>query len=756
MPRAKTNNKTANKKSSGGKSGAARDNGPNLVVVESPAKARTVGQFLGPDYKVVASMGHVRDLPERKMGVDVEHDFEPEYTLVSGRKSVIDEIKKAARRANTVYLATDPDREGEAISWHVVKAADLEELSDTDLQRVVFHEITRPAIDEAFGHPRGIDMKLVNAQQARRILDRIVGYRLSPVLWGKVRRGLSAGRVQSVALRMVVEREREIEAFRPEEYWNISTLLAKQESDAQTFKAALQGIEGQKGKPHVPNQEQADKIVADLRASSYRVASVKRREVKTKPAAPFTTSTLQQEAARRLRFGAQRTMRTAQQLYEGVQLGGGDPVGLITYMRTDSTNLSTAATSEAREYIQGQYGKDYVPKQARSYRTRSKNAQEAHEAIRPTSVLHTPEQVRPHLTNDQAALYDLIWKRMVACQMADSISDATTADIEATGNPSGVMYTVRATGSVIKFQGFRRVYVEARDDSSDDEEEDHSRELVPLTEGEAVNLQGVNADQRFTQPPPRYSEAMLIRTLEENGIGRPSTFASIVSTIEQREYVVRESNRFKPTKLGTAVNDFLVEWFPDIMDTGFTAEMEEHLDEIARGETEWTPMLWDFYRPFEERVEHTKSQAERVPSSALDEMTDEACEKCERPMVIKSGRYGKFLSCSGFPECRNTRPLRISTGVQCPKCGDGELMERQGRRGRTFYGCSNYPECDFSVPRKPLKTPCPECESLLIASGRNRCQCTNEECGYRGPLPQAEAPTNGAGSEEESAEALEA
>ncbi|MDA1257449.1 MAG: type I DNA topoisomerase [Chloroflexi bacterium] len=716
----------------------AKTNSKDLVVVESPAKARTVGRFLGPDYEVVASMGHVRDLPKRELGVDVDNGFEPTYVDVDGRKSVLTDIRKSLGGAKTVYLATDPDREGEAISWHLVEALGLRDMKDVELRRVVFHEITRSAVEEAFADYRDIDMQLVNAQQARRVLDRIVGYKLSPVLWSKIRRGLSAGRVQSVALRLIVDREREIEAFKPVEYWSVLARLAKLADASQTFRANLHAIDGKTGRHLVHNAEESAKVVTDLEASAYRVSKVVKREVKTRPAAPFTTSTLQQEAARRLRFGAQRTMRAAQGLYEGIQLGTGDPVGLITYMRTDSTNLATTAVAEIAEFIKAQYGPDFFSK-PRVYRTKSKNAQEAHEAIRATSVLRTPESVSSHLSGDQRSLYELIWKRMVASQMTDSISDATTVDIDATGGPSGTPYTLRATGSVLKFQGFRAVYVEAKDtvsESDDDEDDsDTSRALVPLDEGEVVNLDDLKSEQKFTQPPARFSEAMLIRTLEENGIGRPSTFASIVATIESRDYVARERARFKPTKLGIAVNDFLIEWFPDIMDTGFTAGMEEKLDAVARGDIDWVPMLQEFYTPFDGTLEVAKENAERVPRSDLDEESDEVCEECERPMVIKSGRFGKFLSCSGFPDCRASKPLRLVTGAICPEDG-GELLERKGKgpRGRKFYGCENYPNCEFSTRERPLKEPCPECGGLLVARGRDGAKCVSKE-DYDGPAP---------------------
>ena len=697
------------------------------MIVESPAKARTVARFLGNDYVVKASMGHVRDLPRKTMGVDIDKDFRPTYEQVRGRESVIRDIKKAARAADKVYLATDPDREGEAISWHMVEAAGLPQDSPA-LKRVVFHEITRPAIDEAFNDPRQIDMQLVNAQQARRILDRIVGYKLSPVLWSKVRRGLSAGRVQSVALRLIVDREREIEAFTPVEYWSISVDLSSEAANgSRPFTANLQKIAGEKGRANVPNAERANAITADLRTAAYRVAEVKTREVKQKPQPPFTTSTLQQEAARRLGFGAQRTMRIAQELYEGIQLGDGDPVGLITYMRTDSVNVAASALAEANKFIKEKYGPEFVGR-PRTYRTRSRSAQEAHEAIRPTSVYRTNTAMKKFLNRDQSRLYDLIWKRLVASQMKDAILDSTTIEINATAS-NGNGYTVRASGRVMKFEGFRIVYVEARDE----EEENGEKRLPRLSNGQDLSLIKVNSEQKFTKPPPRYSEAMLIRTLEEQGIGRPSTYASIVGTIEQREYVSREKRRFKPTPLGAAVSDLLTENFPDIMDPGFTAGMEERLDQIAEGQVEWVPMLGAFYGPFDRQVEHAKEHAARVDRSKLVEKSDEVCEKCERPMVIRSGRYGKFLSCSGFPECRNSRPIRIGTGVVCPRCGEGELLEKRNSKRRAFYGCSTYPDCDFLTGRRPLKEPCPECGGLLTMSGRNSASCV--DCKFRGPPP---------------------
>ncbi|MFP6679352.1 MAG: type I DNA topoisomerase [Dehalococcoidia bacterium] len=722
--------------------------GTDVVIVESPAKARTIGRFLGSDYDVIATKGHMRGLASKGLNVDIDNDFEPTYSLERGSGVVLTEIKKKVRSAGTVYLATDPDREGEAIAWHLLEELGEKVLSGKDVRRVVFHEITRSAVDEAFADYGVLDMDLVNAQQARRILDRLVGYKVSPVLWSRVRRGLSAGRVQSVALRLTVDREREIEAFNPVEYWSVLTRLAKTVDSSMKFRATLHAIDGKRGDAKsdrylVNNQEESAKLVGDLEASKYQVTKVVKRETKSRPAAPFTTSNLQQEAARRLRFGAERTMRTAQALYEGIQLGSGDPVGLITYMRTDSTNLSTTAVAEIGNFIKDRYGADYFGK-ARVYRTRSKNAQEAHEAIRATSVMRTPESIAAHLSADQRSLYDLIWKRMVASQMTDSISDATTVDIEASGGPSGTSYTLRATGSVLKFQGFRAVYVEAKDSNneSDDEDEnasDTSRSLVPLDEGEMVQLDELKSEQKFTRPPARYSEAMLIRTLEENGIGRPSTFAGIVSTIEQRVYVERDGTRFKPTLLGIAVSDYLVQWFPNIMDTGFTASMEEKLDEVSRGDIEWIPMLHEFYGPFDEMCSEAKENSERVPRSKLEKPTGDMCPDCakegkENGLVIRIGRNGEFIGCSTFPECRYTANIRVETGVKCPETG-GELLERKRRgRGRPFYGCEHYPDCEFSTSDRPLKEPCPECGGLLVARGRNGAKCVTKE-DYDGPAP---------------------
>jgi len=663
-----------------------------LVIVESPAKAKTVSQLLGSRYTVKASIGHVRDLPKSQLGVDVENGFAPHYLIPRKKKKVVKELKRAAKDASSVYLATDPDREGEAISWHLVQAV---ELGQMPVHRVVFHEVTKEAIDEAFHHPRNIDIRLVNAQQARRILDRLVGYKISPLLWKKVRRGLSAGRVQSVALRMVVDRERQIQGFTPVEYWSIEAELARKGAKPSSFRAALIGFLGVPEKLEIHNKEETDKLTADLERASYRVAEVHRKEVPRQPAPPFITSTLQQEAWRKLKFTSKRTMALAQQLYEGLPIGQGGALGLITYMRTDSTRVAPSALTEARAYIAGKYGANFVPKSARIFAKKAKGAQEAHEAIRPTSVKREPEQLRPYLTGDQFKVYELIWKRMVASQMAAARLDTVSVDVAAKSTASGAEYLLRATSSTIKFPGFLILYSEGKDEM---ESEEGKRPLPELSKGQSLKLLGLFPEQHFTQPPPRYTEATLIKALEENGIGRPSTYAPILSTIQERGYVQKRGGRFQPQELGLVVNDLLIEHFPNIVDLGFTAQMEEGLDEIARGQQEWVPMIQGFYEPFEKAVERAAIALPTV--KVADEPTDETCELCGSPMVIKQGRYGKFMACSGYPKCRNTKPLLITIGVSCPQCG-GQLVKRRSKRGRTFYGCANFPKCDFTSWEKP-------------------------------------------------------
>ncbi len=708
--------------------------GKDLVIVESPAKARTIGRFLGGQFDTKASMGHVRDIPSKEMGVRVDDlSFVPKYRVMPDKRKVVKEIADAAKSASTVYLATDPDREGEAISWHLISAAKIDA---SKVKRVIFHEITDGAVKEAFAHPRQLDDNLIDAQQARRVLDRLVGYELSPVLWKKVRRGLSAGRVQSVALRLIVEREQEIEAFESDEYWSIEAQLvpkSRNGAEAQTFSADLRRLQGSKDRIEIKNEAEATAITGDLEGATYRVTSVQRRERRRKPSAPFITSTLQQEASRKLGFTARRTMVVAQQLYEGINVGSGETSGLITYMRTDSTNVADSALREAAAYVKEKFGSSFAPKTPRRYTKRVRGAQEAHEAIRPTSLFAEPEKVKNHLTLEQFRLYELIWRRMLASQMNDAIFDATRVDIDAESVVSGTHYNFRATGSVLKFAGFRRVYMEGSDTSNGKASEE-SRELPPLEDGDALDLAALTPEQHFTQPPPRYSEATLVRALEEEGIGRPSTYAPTIATVVDRDYARKAKGRFEPTKLGRAVTGLLIQHFPDVVDIGFTAKMEEQLDEIASGERAWNPMLKDFYEPFNSTVKNALEKADRVPSNQIDEESGEVCDKCDSPMVIKSGRYGRFLSCSGFPNCRNSKPLMERIGVQCPKDG-GDIVERRqrGKNGRKFYGCVNYPDCDFTVNRKPLAVPCPECGGLLVEQGRDRCQC--RDCDYRGPVP---------------------
>ena len=687
-------------------------------------------RFLGKDYTVKASMGHVRDLPQGKLGVRVDEDFAPDYVVIKGKNSIINDLKKAGKAADMVYLATDPDREGEAISWHLMEAAGWK---DVPVRRVVFHEITPEAVREAFEHHRDIDMELVNAQQARRILDRLVGYQLSPLLWRKVQRGLSAGRVQSVALRMVVERDRDIEAFKPVEYWSLEASLQPEASTP--FTAALHRLAGESKRVELPNQETVARIQEDLADARYAVSKVTKREMKRRPAAPFITSTLQQEAWRQLRFSARKTMTLAQQLYEGMPIGAEGSVGLITYMRTDSPQVAASAVDEARSYIQQRYGAQYLPSTPRRYTTRSKVAQEAHEAIRPTAAQRDPAAVTAYLSRDHLRLYELVWKRMLASQMADAVLDSTQVEASAQGR-SGQGYLFRASGSVVKFAGFRTLYMEARDEeqATDSEEEADEREhvLPPVQEGQPLTCASLQPGQHFTEPPPRYTEASLIKALEERGIGRPSTYAPIISTLVDRQYTTRDRGSLHSTRLGQVVNDQLLGHFPDIMDPDFTGQLEERLDEVANGKREWVPLLNDFYQPFNKALERAQ---EEMPRVRVEEPTDEVCEKCGRPMVIKHGRFGQFLSCSGFPECKNSRPLLHKTGVQCPRCKTGELVQRRGK-GRTFYGCTTYPECDFTVSQRPLAEPCPECEGLLVTSGRDNARCT--VCAYRGPVPEQE------------------
>ena len=740
--------------------------GNKLVVVESPAKARTIGKILGKEYRITASMGHVRDLPKGKLGIDVEHQFEPTYAIMKSKAATVKEIKELGKGATSIYLATDPDREGEAISWHLANAMGWD-LNSADLQRIVFHEITKDAIQEAFKHTRPLDIDLVNAQQARRILDRLVGYELSPLLWKKVQKGLSAGRVQSVALRQVVDRESEIQAFVPKEYWTVEAQLSK---ETHKFTAALHSVEGEKKKIQLPNGVRVKEIEKDLKGANYLVSSVKTKEKRRRPSPPFTTSTLQQEASRKLRFSAKRTMAVAQQLYEGIALGSEGSAGLITYMRTDSTSMASVAIAEARQHIKERFGPEYLPKSPRVYKTKSKGAQEAHEAIRPTSIFRTPKSLEGRLNPTQMRLYNLIWLRTLACQMADAIYDATSVDIRASSSTTDKSYIFRANGTRSKFLGFTTLYLEGKDDDTSEE----GNPLPKLTAGDLLKFLKLKSNQHFTQPPPRYTEATLVKLLEEKGIGRPSTYAPILSTLVDRNYVLKEQNRLKPTALGTQVSTLLAEFFPDVMDVAFTANMEDSLDQIARGERPWVPMLEEFYFPFKKTLDEAQVKMPRVK---VEEPTDEVCDKCNSPMVIKTGRFGRFLACSAFPECRNTKQLGsdgakaapdeptgevcdkcgsamviktgrfgkfvscstypkcrntmpMKTGVPCPRCG-GDLVERRSKgKGRIFYGCANYPTCDFLVSQRPLPEPCPECGGLMVSRRGNLQACT--VCAWKG------------------------
>jgi len=690
-----------------------------LVIVESPAKARTIGKILGGNYVIMASMGHVRDLPKGRLGIDTENDFAPTYSTIRERKKVLDELKKSAASASAVYLATDPDREGEAISWHIIEAAKLNR-DKLRIHRVAFHEITKEAVAEAFRNPRSIDMDLVNAQQARRLLDRLVGYKLSPLLWRKIQRGLSAGRVQSAALRFIVDREREIQGFTSTEYWIIEAELAKSMAQGHrfNFRASLIGL-ADGAKLNISNEQEAERLKKELKNAEYTVESVKIKDTIRQPAAPFITSTLQQEAYHKLHFTAIRTMRIAQQLYEGISIGHEGSVGLITYMRTDSTIVSANAIAETRDYINGKYGSEFLPPNSRSFQKKRKFAQEAHEAIRPTKIHREPEQVRSFLTAEQNKLYELIWKRMVASQMATALFEMTTVDVTAKCLESQKEYLLRTTSSVSKFPGFMILYIESKDE--DDAENEKTVKLPKLKTGDKLMLLDLLLNQNFTQPPPRYTEATLIKALEQKGIGRPSTYAPIISTIQYRGYVLKDKGRMYPDEIGFIVNDMLAQHFPKIVDFSFTARMEKDLDEIAQGDREWVSVLRAFYGPFAKTLDKA---AENIEKINVTKMTDEICSECGKPMLIKAGRFGKFLACSGYPECKKTMPLRIKIGVACPQCKSGELLERINKKKRRFYGCSRYPECDFVINNKPIHQPCPKCGKLLIQSSGERVLCT--------------------------------
>ena len=761
----------------------------NLVIVESPAKAKTIKKYLGKGFEVLASYGHVRDLVPKEGAVDTDNGFTMKYALIERNEKHVDAIAKALKKAGALYLATDPDREGEAISWHLYEI--LKErgaLKDKDVHRVVFHEITQRAVNEAVAHPRPLSTELVNAQQARRALDYLVGFNLSPLLWKKIRRGLSAGRVQSPALRLICEREDEIEKFKTEEYWSIT---ANVEKDAQAFGTRLYQYVGQKVEQFTFRDEKSTRAaeVALLKSADGKltVVSVEKKQRKRNPAAPFTTSTLQQEASRKLGFGAQRTMRTAQQLYEGIDLTGEGAVGLISYMRTDSVNLAAEAIAEIREVIAKRYGEDHLPEDPRVYKTKSKNAQEAHEAIRPTSAARAPEDIHGKLTEEQRKLYELIWKRTIACQMEQAVFDTVTADLDA-GNDS----SFRATGSVMVVPGFMAVYQEGQDDNVSDEEE---RLLPPLEKGETVALKDIQCGQHFTEPPPRYTEASLVKTLEEYGIGRPSTYATIISTLQQREYVEMDRKRFKPTDVGRVVSKFLTEHFTQYVDYDFTAKMEDELDAVSRGEKEWVPMMHEFWGPFKKLVDHkeenvsrkdvtTEKMDENCPKCGkplsirlgrrgrfigctgypdcdytrnLDETAEQAaqpekiegrqCPQCNSDLIIRRGRYGKFIGCSGYPNCKFIEPLEKpqDMGVECPECHQGTFLKRKSRYGKIFYSCSRYPDCKYATWNPPLAQACPKCAWPILTikttkrKGTERV-CPRKECGFAEPAPELAPP----------------
>ena len=691
----------------------------NLVVVESPAKAKTVGRFLGKGYTVRASVGHVRDLLRSKLSVDVDNDFEPRYRVPNDKRDVVKDLKNIAQKAEKVYLATDPDREGEAIAWHLMEAIDIEK---DRTNRVVFHEITKDAVEQAFSHPRSIDMDLVDAQQARRILDRLVGYSISPILWKKVRSRLSAGRVQSVALRLVVEREREIDAFDPVEYWSIEADFLPEGGNV-SYRAKLAKINGED--PELGSEAVVEPILADMRQTNYIVDNIKKGTRKRNSSAPFITSTLQQDASRSLGFTARKTMAVAQQLYEGVELDGMGTTGLITYMRTDSTQISDVAIKEVRGFILERYGDKFLPKRPPIYKTRTKSAQEAHEAIRPTSVLREPISIKRYLSKDQYRLYELIWKRFVASQMMPAIYN--TLSVEILGEGESDEYLLRASGSQLLFAGFLILYEEGKDeDKSEDEEGDSDRiPIDDIKEKQSQGLQELFPIQHFTQPPPRFTEASLVQVLEENGIGRPSTYAPILSTLQNRGYVYKETKRLHPTETGVLVNDLVVEFFPNIVDVGFTSRLEDQLDLIASGNEEWVEVIREFYGPFSERLAHAEEQ---MPEQKAElEKIGRKCPKCGHDLILRWGRYGKFISCSNFPECRYTEPYLEKIGMTCPECGEGDVVKRKTRKGRTFYGCSRYPDCEFISWKKPVPTPCPNCGGTLTLANKKHLKCLSCE-----------------------------
>ena len=687
-----------------------------LIIVESPTKVKTIKKYLGKDYDVTASMGHIRDLPAAKLSVDIKNDFAPKYSVIKGKEKLVKELKAKVAESDEVFLATDPDREGEAISWHL---ATLLELDMSKANRITFNEITKTGVENGMMAPRSIDMDLVNAQQARRILDRLVGYKLSPFISQKIRRGLSAGRVQSVAVKLVVDRENEIRAFVPEEYW---TLDAKFIAPCRkSFSASFYGDES--GKVKITNKEQADAYLARLEGAKYTVSSIKKGTKKKNPAPPFITSTLQQEASRRMGFQAQRTMRTAQELYEGVEVAGIGTTGLITYMRTDSLRISEEARALTNTFITDTYGSKYLPEKPRYYKSRS-NAQDGHEAIRPTNPMLTPERVKGSLTSDQYKLYTLIWKRFIASLMASCVLNTVKAEIQAVTDGKEGYCLFNASGFSVKFDGYTALYEE----STDEEEEDASK-LPELSEGDKLKLKELLGNQHFTQPPSRYTEASLIKALEENGIGRPSTYATIISTIVKREYIKRQQKQLTPTELGEAITSLLKDKFPKIVNTKFTAGMETNLDEVGEGNLDYIAMLHEFYDDFDNTLQKAKADMKDVKIQLEEDMTDIPCEKCGRMMVIKKGRFGKFLACPGYPECKNAKPLVMQTNAKCPKCG-GEVIEKKSKKGYTFYGCGNWPNCDFMTWDKPTDDKCPQCGKSLFKRKGGLTVCLDEACGY--------------------------
>ena len=686
----------------------------NLVIVESPAKAKTISKFLGRKYKVKASVGHIRDLPKSSLGIDIDNNFQPKYITIRGKGPVVQELKKEAKRSKKVFLATDPDREGEAISWHLAYLLGIDE---NEPVRIEFNEITKEAIEKAIKKPRVIDKNLVDAQQARRVLDRLVGYKISPLLWRKIKRGLSAGRVQSVAVKLICDREKEIENFVPEEYWSIKAIMEK---DDDRFEATFYGIlnNGKEEKIELTNKEKVEEIVSSLDKDSFIVKEVKKGSKKRNPNPPYITSTLQQDASRRLGFSTKKTMAIAQQLYEGIDIKGEGTVGLVTYIRTDSTRISTEAINMAKDFIIENFGKEYS-NGGKNYSNKKKEAQDAHECIRPTSIFRKPDDIKDSLTKDQYLLYDLIWKRFISSQMSPAIYDTLSLKLVSNNN------LFKASGSKLKFDGFMKVYGVGKQN-----EKEEKAEIPLLVEGEKIKAREIKPEQHFTQPPARYTEATLIKTLEELGIGRPSTYSPIISTILNRNYVTIKNKAFYPTELGILVNELLEEYFKDIVDVKFTADLEEKLDEIAEGNYSWQSVVEDFYSHFEKVLKRAEEEISNIKIE--DEVTDEICEKCGRNMVIKYGRYGKFLACPGYPECKNTKPIQDKIGVKCPECG-GDIVRLRSSKGRTFYGCSNYPKCNFMTWKEPINEKCPNCGATMVKEENKKGllkKCSNKDCGY--------------------------